>query len=69
MGDASYISILLFFAYTWGLGFSLTCFAKPIENFFERNIMRIGIGLAVLPLLSVALSLLRIPVDWRIIFV
>ncbi len=67
MGDASYISILLFFAYTWGLGFSLTCFAKPIENFFERNIMRIGIGLAVLPLLSVALSLLRIPVDWRII--
>jgi len=69
MGDISYITIILFFAYTWGLGFTITSFMKKIENSFERHLMSIGVGLAVLPLLSIILSLVKIPVDWRAILV
>ncbi|KHO46233.1 MAG: hypothetical protein QS98_C0004G0009 [archaeon GW2011_AR3] len=67
MGDASYLAIFLFFLYTWGIGFAVSSIGKKIENFWERNIMRIGFGLAALPLITIILSLLHIPVDWRLI--
>ncbi len=63
----SIITILLFFIYTLGLGYSLTSFLKSSENFLERNLMRIGIGLAMLPVLAFFLGILHIPVDWKII--
>jgi len=62
----SYLTILLFFIYTYGLGLSITFFIKNSENFLERNLMRIGIGLGILPILGIFLNLLHIPLDWKI---
>ena len=67
--NMSIITILLFFLYCWGFGFTLTSFTKNAENFLERNLMRIGIGLAVIPILGVILNLLHIPLDWRIFLI
>jgi len=60
------ITILLFFVYTWGLGFSVNFFAKQSSNFLERNIMRVGIGLSVLIVLGIILDFFKIILDWRI---
>jgi len=65
----SFITILLFFIYTWGFGFALTSFVKNSENFFERNLMRIGIGLGVIPILGVFLNFLHIPLHWIIFLI
>ncbi len=59
-------SILLFFAYTYGMGFSISRVAKNSENFIERNIMRIGIGLAAFVVLGIILNAVGIPLDWKI---
>ena len=63
----SFITILLFFVYCYGLGFAVSSFAKNSENFLERNLMRIGFGLSILPFLVLVLNLAKIPADWRII--
>src|SRR3989344_247321 len=63
------LTILLFFAYTYGIGFAISKIAKNSDNFLERNLMRIGIGLAALPLLGVILNLLHIPLDCRIFLI
>ena len=66
----SIITILLFFIYLWGLGFSLTYFVylksatKP--EFIERHIMNLGIGLGVFAILSIIINFFRIPLDWKI---
>ena len=65
----SYLSIILFFVYTFGLGFTITSFVKNSNNFLERNLMRIGFGLAFLPFLGLILNLIRVPIDWKIILV
>lgn len=70
----SVITILLFFIYLWGLGFSLTYFtrsksadaANHNSDFFEQHIMNVGIGLGVFAILSVILNFFRIPLDWKI---
>ena len=62
-----YLSIVLFFIYTFCLGFTITSFVKNSGNFLERNLMRIGFGLAALPFLGLILNLLRIPIDWKLI--
>ncbi len=66
MPDTSIITILLFFVYTYGFGFTLTSFLKSSENFFERNLIRIGIGLAALPFLGIIISYFGMPLDWKI---
>ena len=63
------LTIILFFVYTWGLGFTATKFLKNSENALERNIMRIGIGLGVFVVLAVLLNLLHIPLDWKVFLV
>jgi hypothetical protein len=62
-------TILFFFACCYGLGFTVTSFVKNSENFLERNLMRIGFGLSLLPFLAIALNIIKIPADWRIILV
>ena len=62
-------TILLFFVYTWGFGYTLTFFLKNSENYIERNLMRVGIGLGAFVVFGIILNSLRIPVDWRIFFV
>lgn len=63
------LPIILFFVYTFGFGFSATYFLKNSSNFFERNLMRIGVGLGIMPVLIVLLDFLHIPIDWKIFFV
>lgn len=62
----SMITIVLFFVYCYGLGFTISSFVKNSENFLERNLMRIGFGLSLLPLLAIALNMAKIPADWRV---
>ena len=62
----SLITIILFFVYTWGLGFTATSFLKHSNNSLERNIMRMGIGLGVFVVLGAILNLLHIPLDWKV---
>lgn len=63
----SLFTIILFFMYIYGLGYGSTYFLVKPKNFLEKNIMRLGIGLGILPILLVILSILKIPLDWRVI--
>ena len=60
------LSILIFFAITFSLGCSISGLANESENFLERNLLRIGIGLGIFIVLGLLLNLLRIPLDYRI---
>jgi len=62
-------TILLFFVYSWGFGYSITRFFKQNENVLEKHIMNLGIGLASIPFFGVLINIIRIPLDWRIILV
>jgi len=62
-------TILLFFIYTWGLGYTATKFLKNSENFLERNLIRIGIGLGFIPFLGIFINFLRVPLDWKIFLI
>jgi len=59
-------AILLFFIYTWGFGFSLLklFMVKESEDWLEKNVMRIGLGLAFIPLIGVIINLVGIPLYW-----
>jgi len=62
----SLITIILFFVYIYGFGYAATYFLKKQDNFLERNIMRMGLGLGILPILIVIMSFLKIPLDWKL---
>jgi len=62
-----FLTIILFFIYCYGLGHSLSRQWKDFN--LEVFIMRIGIGLAALPVFGLFLNLIRIPLDWKIFFV
>ena len=66
---ASIITIFLFFIYLWGLGFTGAYFLKKPENALERNLMYLGVGLGILPILSILINLFRIPLDWKIFLI
>ena len=63
------ITIILFFVYLWGLGFTATFFIKNFGNLWEQNLMRIGIGLPSFVLLGTVFNLVHISLDWRIFLV
>mgnify|MGYP001054922217 FL=1 len=63
----SFVTILLFLFYCFGLGFTASFFLKNSENFLERNLMRFGFGLALVSFLGVVLNIAKIPADWRLI--
>mgnify|MGYP001563738973 FL=1 len=48
------------------LGLITSFFAKESENFLERNLMRIGIGLSFFIVIGLLLNLLHIPLGWRV---
>lgn len=62
------LTILLFFVYTWGLGFTIIKLVSKSDSrsYLEKNLMNFGIGLATFFTLSLLLNLFRIPLDWRI---
>ena len=51
-----YASIVLFFIYCWGIGLGLGKLAKESEDFLERNLMRLGIGLGALVTLGLLIA-------------
>jgi hypothetical protein len=59
----AFVSILLFFLITWGSGFGATFWMRNHENFFERNLMRIGIGLGIIPLLLALFNFFHVPIS------
>jgi hypothetical protein len=63
-----FFTVALFLISTFGLGFTISSFVRNSDNFLERNLMRIGYGLALFPLLGIVLNIFKIPADWRIIF-
>lgn len=64
-----FFTLILFFIYSFGLGFTITYFIKDTTNFLERNLMRVGIGLGTLPILGTFLSLIHVPLDWKIFLI
>ena len=64
-------SIVLFFVYFWGFGFAVEKLirARPANNFLEKNIMRIGIGVAALIITAMIFNVVGIPLDWKLFFV
>lgn len=62
----SIITIILFFIYTWGLGFTATYYVNKPKNKLERFFLNVGLGLGIFSILSILLNLLRVPLDWKI---
>jgi len=60
----SILAVLYFFAVIWGLGYALTRFVKQAKDVYERNIMRLGIGLGAFVVLALLLNVLHIPLLW-----
>ena len=58
------ISIIIFFAISYGLGFMITSFMKNSENNLEKNLMRIS--LRFFSILAVLLRMIKVPVQWLI---
>ncbi len=66
MSSMSLLTIILFFVYVKGLGFTLTRFVRESDSFLERHLMRIGFGLSAFIVLGIVLNALHIPLDYRI---
>ena len=65
----SLISILLFFLYLWGLGYTATYWVKKPEHPWERQLLNLAIGLGIFPILSILINFLHIPLDWKLFLV
>jgi len=47
-----FATIILFFVYSFSLGFTATSFLRNSNNFLERNLMRLGFGLLLIPFVA-----------------
>ena len=65
----SIITIILFFVYLLGLGYTTTYWAKKPESKAERLLVYIAVGLGILSFLVVFLNFLHLPLDWKIILI
>ncbi len=61
-----YVTILLFFVYFWGLGFTITSFFPVPGRFLERQAVIIAAGFSVFPILSIIINFLGLPLDWKL---
>lgn len=61
-------TILLFFLVMWGLGFSVAKLTRirEEENALARNLIRLGFGLGLFPILAVTLNLVKVQLAWWI---
>src|SRR3989338_7281524 len=62
----SYTTILLFFIYLWGIGYTATYFLKKPEQRGERFLLSLAVGLGILPIIIILLNFLHLPLDWRL---
>ena len=60
------LSIIVFFATTYGLGASMLRFLKEADEPIERHGMRVGLGIALMVILGVVLHLAGISLKWWI---
>jgi len=60
-------TVLFFLVLVWCLGYTATSFVKNDSNSIERNVMRLGFGLAILALLLIILNIIRIPLLWWLV--
>lgn len=58
------LTVIVFFIYLYGLGYSLTRFID--DNSFAAHVIRLGTGLAALPVVGIILGRLHLVLDWRI---
>ena len=59
------VSIIIFFAIMFGLGFSiLYLFKIKQENNIEKYFLYLAVGLGTFPLLAVTLNLIQVPLHW-----
>ena len=65
----SITTIILFFIYLWGLGYTATYLAKKPESKAERFLVYLAVGLGIFSFLVVFLNFLHIPLDWKIFLV
>ncbi len=64
---ANFATIILFFLYLWGLGYTALAFVKKKpESAWENFFLCLGTGLGLFSILSIALNFLNLPLDWRI---
>lgn len=59
-------TILLFFVYLFGLGYTATYWFKKPENKLERWFLYVAMGLGVFPLLAILLNFFHVMLDWRL---
>ncbi len=71
--SASIFTIILFFLYLWGLGYSITRWSKKEESGLDRFFINLMIGFATMPILFVILEIIQYPfhngflIDWRVL--
>jgi hypothetical protein len=56
-------TIALFVLMSYGIGYTALSFVRKIEDPFERLFMTFGMGFSIVPILTLILSTLRIPLD------
>jgi 4-amino-4-deoxy-L-arabinose transferase-like glycosyltransferase len=61
------LTIILFFVYTFGLGYTACSITKTKpENLLERIFSYVGVGIGVFIVIGVILNLLHVPIDWKL---
>ncbi|PIN76950.1 hypothetical protein COV17_00150 [Candidatus Woesearchaeota archaeon CG10_big_fil_rev_8_21_14_0_10_36_11] len=65
------LTIILFFVYMWGFGYSLSHLLKIKDerDSFEKNIMHIGIGLCTFIVVGVIINTLKVPLYWWVFLI
>ena len=64
-----FFSIVFFLIVLYGFGSSISFIVRESDDFLERHLMRLGIGLGIVPAFGLLLNLLRVPLDWRIFII
>lgn len=65
----SVLTILLFFLYLWGLGYTATSYLKKEERGLASVLVDACIGLGIFPFLAILLNFLHLPLDWKLFLV
>ena len=61
-----FFSIVFFLIVLYGFGSFISFIVRESEDFFEKTLMRFGIGLGIMLFFGFLLNLVRVPLDWRI---
>ncbi|MCF7861344.1 hypothetical protein K9M79_03775 [Candidatus Woesearchaeota archaeon] len=61
-----WITLLFFISTAYGFGYTITTLFGRKDHDIEINVMRLGIGLGIIPMLGILMNLIGIPLDYRI---